>query len=130
MACRKVPMSVRRSVHLTVLFPFWAVPAPGRTRCASRASAAHPLRLADNDVQGGLALEGQHRHEPGGGARLPLEDEAAGLEVLAARLALCVLAPLGQPLAGVHLGAARVQEAHDLLLAEAHAVDRVRHDLA
>src|SRR5438045_347794 len=128
MACRKVPTSVRRPVHLTVLFPFWAVPAPGRARRAGGGSAGRPHRLADNDVRGRLSLEGQHLDEllP----RLPLEDEGGGLEVLTAWPTLHVPAPLGQPLDGVHLGAAAVQETDDLLLVEAHAADRVRHDLA
>src|SRR5215831_20255844 len=105
MACRKVPMSVRRSAHLTVLFPFWALPALG---CAVRRldPAGRPVRLDDNDVRGGLPLERQHLHEVG--ARLPLEDEGGGLEVLAALLALHVPAPLGQPLDRVHLVAAAV----------------------
>src|SRR6185369_17946375 len=126
MACRKVPMSVRRSVHLSALFPFWALPALRRTR-APPGSAGHPLRLEDHDVRGRVPLEGQHLHEAG--VPLPLENEAAGLEVLAGRLALHVLAPLGQPLDGVHPGAAAMQEGDDLRLTEAHAVDRVRHYL-
>src|SRR5215475_8172477 len=91
-------------------------------------SAGRPRRLDGFYVWRGLPVAGQNPHEAA--ARLPLEDEVLGLDVLAGRLAGHVPAPRGRPLDGVHLRAAAVQETDDLGLAEAHALDRVRDDLA
>src|SRR6266487_14175 len=87
-ACTPPKAFETRSVRNSAVIARSRYPAR-RTRPGSgagRLGSAGPRRLAGIDVRRGLPLEGQHLQEAG--ARLPLEDEGRGLEVLAARLAL------------------------------------------